>query len=69
MSLTDYIQGRELNLHCLNNDIDFYAVLQCLIRMADTDNLEHIKYAWPDRVVELTDRYNAPEGKLEGDKE
>lgn len=68
MSLWDYEKGRELELHCLKSDIHFYAVIQCAMRMADTDNSEKLKAAWPGVYEELRQRYNAPGGILPGER-
>ena len=64
MSLWDYERGRELELYCLQNDIGFYGVIQCAMRMADTDNTERLKAAWPSIYEELSQRYNALGGLL-----
>lgn len=69
MSIYDYEKGLQLELFCLDNSIHFYAVVQCAMRMADTMNTEKMKLAWPEVYEELRQRYNAPGGYLEGEKE
>lgn len=65
MNLSDYLIG-----HHIENDYDsddFYGVLQGAMRLADTDNLDKLKKAFPEVWEDLLARYNAPEGHLQGD--
>ena len=48
--------------------VTFYGVFMALVYMADTDNLEKLKAAFPQAVDEAYQRYNAPGGIL-NDKE
>ena len=45
----------------------FYSLLMAAIREADTDNLDKIASVFPEVVEELTKRYNAPGGHLQGE--
>ncbi len=47
----------------------FYALLMAAARQADTNNLEKLKYWWPDEINELQARVNAPGGLLPGEKD
>jgi hypothetical protein len=67
MSLYDYRVGRFLSVEL--TDDDFYGVIQCLMRMADSDNLAKLRAAWPSVWEELHARYNAPDGRLPGEEE
>jgi len=68
MSFSHYKEGQALHLHCLNNGIEFYSVLQCLIRMADSKNLEAIQNGFPGRVEELKLRWISPGGLIPGEE-
>jgi hypothetical protein len=46
----------------------FYTLLMAAMREADTDNLNKLQRAFPEVLNELQARYNAPGGKLEGEK-
>ena len=65
MSFRDYLIGQHIGLHY--TDDDFYAIMQGAMRLADSDNLEKLKVAFPDVWTELQERYNAPGGRLETD--
>lgn len=67
MSLYVYERSRELELYCHNHDYGFYNVIQCAMRLADTDNTEKLKAAWPLVYEELAKRCSAPGGVLPGD--
>ena len=41
-------------------DYPFYALVMAAMRKADTDNLAHLKFCWPNVWQELQIRYNAP---------
>ena len=65
MSLRDYELGS-----CMTNEFDendFYGVIQCAMRLADSDNLEKLKNAFPEVWADLQLRYNAPGGRFETD--
>ena len=62
MSLYDYHVG--LRVVSLFGDDEFYGLVQALMRLADTSNLEKLKLAFPDTWKELKLRYEAPGGKL-----
>ncbi|MDD5045156.1 MAG: hypothetical protein PHG51_06430 [Candidatus Omnitrophica bacterium] len=67
MSLYDYKIGAKI---CLDyGDDEFYGIIQAAMRMADTDNLEKLKAAFPEVWADLQARYKAPGGKLAGDPE
>lgn len=68
MSYLDYKGGQRLELLALNNDVPFYGVIQCAMRMADTDNLEALKVSFPSVWNDLQQRYNAPNGLLDGEE-
>ena len=63
MSLFDYEAGREIAAH----DPPFYALIQAAMRKADTSNLELLIDCWPDVWLELRERYNATDGKLQSE--
>jgi len=65
--LYDYLKGRQMESIALNKRIPFYSVIQCAMRMADTDNLDKLKSAFPDEWKDLNARYDAPNGILEGE--
>ena len=60
MSLHEYEEGLEITA----KDPPFYALIQAAMRKADTTNLELLKGCWPDVLLELRVRYNAPGGML-----
>jgi len=66
----DYKWGKVLLGKCLNESYDcegFGGVIQCAMRLADSDNLKKLKFAFPKEWDDLQKRYNAPGGKLEGE--
>lgn len=67
MSLYDYTAGQRLELFCHEKYVSFYGVVQCAMRMADSDNLAALAAAFPVVWEELQERYKAPGGRLEGD--
>ncbi|MCK9597456.1 MAG: hypothetical protein M0R06_00370 [Sphaerochaeta sp.] len=67
MSLIDYRQGQQLARQVLAEKISFHAVIQCAMRIADTDNLERLQSAFPHVWNDLQLRYNAPGGQLPDD--
>ncbi len=65
MSLFDYLQSQEIAKH----DFPFYALIMTAMRQADTSNLQLLKKAFPDTWKELSERYNAPGGLLQGEED
>ena len=63
-SHTTYMIGQQIAAE----DYPFYALIQAAMRQADTDNLEHLKTAWPLVWKELKVRYNIPGGFLDGEQ-
>ncbi len=63
MSYHEYIKGREIEAE----SYPFYALIQAAMRQGDTNNVELLKAAWPKIWDELSKRYNAPDGILEGE--
>ncbi len=63
-SLHDYQMSVEVRVL---DGITFYGVFMALVYMADTDNLEKLKAAFPQAVGEAYQRYNAPAGCLTDD--
>ncbi len=61
----DYRTGLKISLEY--GDDEFYGVIQGAMRLADIDNLERLKAAFPDTWKELQARYNAPGGRLPED--
>ena len=62
MSLYDYKVGQHVVTEY--GDDEFYGLVQALMRLADTDNLQRLKIDWPDVWDDLQRRYNAPDGIL-----
>ena len=50
-------------------DPPFSAFIFCAIRKADTLNLERLRLAFPELVREVEQRYWAPGGMLEGERD
>lgn len=50
-------------------DPPFSAFIFCAIRKADTLNLERLRLAFPELVREMEQRYWAPGGMLEGERD
>ena len=48
-------------------DDEFYGLIQACMRLADTDNLQRLKQAFPTQWSDLRAGYNAPGGMLPGD--
>lgn len=67
MSLYDYEVGQRII--CDYGDDEFYGLIQACMRLADTDNLERLRFAFPEQWRDLQARYNAPCGILQSDKE
>jgi hypothetical protein len=65
VSLYDYQVGREIAAQ----DYPFYALLQAVIRRADSNNLSKLRAGWPALAAEVQARYGAPGGRLPSDPE
>ena len=65
MSLYDY----KASLEIASQDYPFYALVMACMRQADSNNIEKLKLAFPDTWKELKQRYNAPGGIIDFDKE
>ena len=63
MSHYDYEQSRDIE-GCA---FPFYALIMAAMRQADSDNVEKLKAAFPETWDELSARYHAPGGLLNGD--
>ena len=63
MSYHEYKMGQVVS----SKDYPFYALIQAAMRQADTDNIEKLRIAFPQVDEELTLRYNAPRGLLDGE--
>ena len=50
----------------VNND-PFYALIMAAARCGDSDNIDKLEAAWPEVISQLTQRYRATLGILEGD--
>ena len=66
MSLYDYETGQRIV--CDYGDDEFYGLIQACMRLADTDNLAKLRYAFPGVWKVLENRYWAPGGKLPEDE-
>ncbi len=64
MSYYDYIQSQEITA----KGYYFYALIMAAMRQADSDNIEKLKFVFPEVHAELKERYNAPGGLLPGEK-
>ena len=64
MSYHEYIMSREIE----RQDLPFYALIMAAMRKADDNNIEKLKYGWPEVWTELYTRYHAPGGLLEGEQ-
>jgi len=65
MSLHEYEMSKEI----AKKDYPFYAIIMAAMRQADTNNLESLKLGFSDVYAELKERYDAPGGLLEGEKD
>ena len=63
MSLYDYELARVL----VRSDPPFYALVMAAMMRADTINYALLKATWPDVLVEVQARFDAPGGRLEGE--
>ncbi len=64
MSLYDYLASQKV----LSRHYPFYALLMALMSQADTDNAFKLRMMFPEVWDELQERYDAPDGLLEGEK-
>lgn len=64
MSLYDYNMSQDIAA----NDYPFYALIMAAMRKADSNNLARLEAVFPGTAEELRHRYNAPEGKLIGER-
>ncbi len=67
MSLYDYQVGQRVV--CDYGDTEFYGLVQALMRLADTGDLNKLKAAWPAVWNDLKQRCNSPGGLLSGEIE
>jgi Zn ribbon nucleic-acid-binding protein len=63
MSLYDYRESLEIS----KKDPQFYALIMCAMRKADTDNMAKLRHMWPEIYAEFEQRYHAPGGILPED--
>ncbi len=63
MSYHDYRESQRIEL----KGYSFYAIVMAAMRQADTANTELLVEAFPQVHAELSQRYNAPGGLLEGE--
>jgi hypothetical protein len=66
MSIQDYVTSQKIaaKVNTFGPGNEFYSLLMAAIRFADTDNLEQLEGAFPEIVIELRKRINAPGGAL-----
>ena len=64
MSYYDYKCSQQIAAQ----DYPFYALVMAAMWQADSDNLEALKAAFPQVYQELLDRYNAPGGRLDSER-
>ena len=65
MTLYDYETA--LTLRARHLDIPFYSLIMAAMMQADSSNLEVLKCAFPEVWDEVSFRYNAPGGLLDGE--
>ena len=65
MSRFDYEKSLELSA----TDPPFYALIMAAGRKADSGNYSLLCAAFPETMIELQERYNAPGGVLPGEKQ
>lgn len=61
MSIIDYTESQKISAL---GDWTFGALVMAAMRKADTDNLAKLESVFPEKLVELRQRYNAPGGAL-----
>lgn len=64
MSYHDYVESRRIASY----DPAFAAIIMAAMRKADSGNATRLQSAFPEIWSEFEARYNAPGGKLEGEK-
>lgn len=62
MSYEDYKIGQRIG--ATYDSDNFYGVIQGAMRLADSDNIQKLKAAFPAQWEEVNKRYHAPGGKL-----
>jgi hypothetical protein len=65
MTLHEYEQSREIEIQ----GYPFYALIMAAMRQADTYNAEKLRNAFPEVWDEFVNRYHAPGGLLEKERE
>lgn len=63
LNLYDYEASRNISAE----SPPFYALIAAAMRRADSINTEKLKMVFPGVYADLVARYNAPDGKLEGE--
>jgi len=66
MSINDYLTSQKLasKVYECGHGNEFYSLLMAAARFADTDNMEKLQESFPEVIIELKKRYNAPGGAL-----
>lgn len=64
MSLYDYMKSQEID----KLDVPFASLIMSAVKKADTNNLEKIRYVFPEIYAETEARYHAPGGILSEDE-
>jgi hypothetical protein len=66
MSILDYVTSQKIaaKVNTFGPGNEFYSLIMAAARFADTDNLEKLQESFPEIVIELRKRYNAPGGAL-----
>lgn len=66
MSINDYLTSQKLasKVYECGAGNEFYSLIMAAARFADTDNMEKLQESFPEVVIELKKRYNAPGGAL-----
>jgi hypothetical protein len=67
MSRHHYECSREIELLKHERDWPYYSLIMAAMRLADTENLEKLREAFPQVWQDLEARYNSPGGFLAGD--
>lgn len=62
------LHAYSVSLELAKGDPPFSAFIFCAIRKADSVNLERLRLAFPELVSEMEARYNAPGGRLVGER-
>jgi hypothetical protein len=64
MSLYDYQRGIDI----YKEDEPFYALIMAAMLKADSDNAFKLRQVFPETWSELSNRYQRPGGRLEGEE-